>query len=520
MRRLVICSLALLSVSIVCRFAQADVVINEFSYDDFSGDDREFIELYNNGGAAVDISGWSVGGVDNNAPLNPMATIPGAVSSGTTMLAAGGYYVLANIGVAVPGQQTVAADFFQNDSEQIQLWNGAFGTTTLMDGVVYEGFRGPTAAGATSYGALSAAMTTQVGSATLRGAYNPGDLAGSPLRPASSVARYTDGVDTNNNGRDFGMRPATPGTNNAATLVTSYAAPNVDALADASVVAGHSFGFVGPRVITPNAAPVLGLNENSIPAPPGHTKAITVWDGAGGGNAVVADGTFAAGAQSFMVNAYIDTVDQPVSSAAGGASPFRGGEFSWFGLAGSIDGSAVSPLPNVSGQAGVSGAADSGVGNTGVAWYYEKLSPPVGGGAVSEMLYLIDAGDGGNQNADALNLTTDEWVILASFDLSSTPSDWYALGIMLDGSGNGLATFGTNQVVFTTTATAGSFYVGYREATTLLGDTVPSFLRPPTFAATIPEPGAILFGGLVCGVIGLVVGGRRLMGARNGRRAE
>jgi hypothetical protein len=248
----------------------------------------------------------------DHSAANPMATIPGAVSSGTTMLAAGGYYVLANIGVAVSGQQTVAANFFENDSEQIQLWNGAFGTTTLMDGVVYEGFRGPTAAGATSYGTLSAAMSTQVGGATLRGAYNPGDLTGTPLRPASSVARYTDGVDTNNNGRDFGMRLATPGANNAPTLGTQYSAPNVDALADATVVSGHPFSFVGARVLTATVA-VDGLNQYAIPAPPGHTKAITVWDGTGGGNAAVSDMTFAAGAQSFMVNAYIDTDDMPIN---------------------------------------------------------------------------------------------------------------------------------------------------------------------------------------------------------------
>jgi hypothetical protein len=40
--------------------ARAAIIINEFSYDDGGTDDKEFVELYNNGGAAVDISGWTL----------------------------------------------------------------------------------------------------------------------------------------------------------------------------------------------------------------------------------------------------------------------------------------------------------------------------------------------------------------------------------------------------------------------------------------------------------------------------
>ena len=56
------------------------VVINEFSYDDSSTDDAEFVELYNASGVAVDISGWqlrasnTVGPPDDN---NADYTIPG-----------------------------------------------------------------------------------------------------------------------------------------------------------------------------------------------------------------------------------------------------------------------------------------------------------------------------------------------------------------------------------------------------------------------------------------------------------
>lgn len=56
---------------------------------------------------------------------------------------------------------------------------------------------------------------------------------------------------------------------------------------------------------------------------------------------------------------------------------------------------------------------------------------------------------------------------------------------------------------------------------TLMDDglAVDMFNITATFA-TVPEPGAFLFGGLVCGVIGLAVGGRRLVGKLKGRTAE
>ena len=56
--------------------ASAQVVINEFQYDDTgTPDDREFIELYNAGPAAVDLTGWTLGGYDT-ATATPSATLP------------------------------------------------------------------------------------------------------------------------------------------------------------------------------------------------------------------------------------------------------------------------------------------------------------------------------------------------------------------------------------------------------------------------------------------------------------
>ena len=90
--------------------------------------------------------------------------------------------------------------------------------------------------------------------------------------------------------------------------------------------------------------------------------------------------------------------------------------------------------------------------------------------------------------------------MLAEFDLSTTASGWHLLGINIDAAGNGLATYDSNQVSFGAAGTLGSFYVGYRENTQAGAVGVPSYVRPATFATVVPEPGAVLFGGIVCGV--------------------
>jgi hypothetical protein len=455
------------------------VTINEFAYDTAGTDAREFVELYNSGPGAVDISGWSVGGHDNANPaphLNTIVTIPGAVGSGTTMLAAGGYYVIGNAGVTNVNQ-VVASGVLENDSETIDLFDGAFNASGLVDALVYEGFRGPTAGAGASYGDLATTLTVdetpQVGPATVRGVYTLGDSAGT----LTSIARYTDGSDSNNNGKDFGMRPATPGVANLGATITSYVVPNINALNDGDLVPGLSGGFVGARAMTPSVA-VDGLNQYAIADPPGGaTKVVTTWDGAGGGNGVVADATFAGGAQKFDIYAYIDTEDLPQSVNGTGVF-FTGSEFSFFGLAGSIDGSVGAGAANLSNISGlVTNTGDSSVGNTGVAWYYEKIQL-----GASEKLYLVDSGDGGNMNADPANATAEEWTVLQTIDLTSTASGWYRLSIQIDAAGNGVARFDNQTFNFATTpGLYGSFYTGYRENTQDGADTVPAYLRGPTF---------------------------------------
>jgi hypothetical protein len=360
----------------------------------------------------------------------------------------------------------------------------------LQDGVVYEGFRGsipPTGDVAFGYGPLSAAMVTEVGGATVRGITSPADAGASTTL---SVSRYTDGRDNNNNGRDFGTRPATPGAANLPSTMSQYVPPNVDGLNDGDAVSGLSGSFFPARAITPGTV-VDGLNQNAIPDLPGVSKVITVWDGAtGGGNAAVSNATFAGGAQKFDVMAYIDTENMPLSANSTGVE-FRGSELSFFGLGGTIDGSvgAGPNLTNISTSVGTNN--DSAIGATGVAWYYEKVGESnTGNGVVSEKLYLVDAGDGGNMNLAGGNITNDEWVVLETIDLSDDASAWHRLSIEIDAAGNGVAKFDEQTINFTTEpALWGSFYAGYRENTQDGTDLTPLYLRPPTFSLVTATPG-------------------------------
>ena len=97
MRVLITCA-AICAILFSRQTASAAIIINEVVYDDGGTDDREFVELYNNGASAVDISGWVVRNSDTVAAPgdnNADFTIPA-----TTSLAAGDYYVIGMTGVA------------------------------------------------------------------------------------------------------------------------------------------------------------------------------------------------------------------------------------------------------------------------------------------------------------------------------------------------------------------------------------------------------------------------------------
>ncbi len=451
----------------------AAVIINEVVYDDGgAADDREYVELYNNGAVAEAIGGWTLGGQDATGPNTSTVITAG------TMLNPGAFYVIGNTGV-LNVNQTAAAGFLENDAETVELRNGA----ALVDAVLYESNKGTT-----SYGVLPADVASNVGPGVW-GNNQSSDLTGTPLVSSAGLARFVDGRDTNNNGRDWGFRPNTPGTSNNPVNVNQYIPPIVSAAAVGSDLPGFGYSFVPPRVINPGVADVN--NPNAIPAPPVSPNcAIIAWDSSGGGNAVTPTETFNTARSKFDIFAYIDTRDFPQNSNATGTL-FRGSEFTVYGI-GSTE--ALNNLTDISGQVG--GPDPTQNGTTGVAWIYEKVAapnpndPPGPTNLVSEKLYLVDAGDGGD--AGLGGTVPFDWTILATVDLSSTPSGWYRLGIDINSAGAGVARFNNQTFNFTTGLHSAAFGVAYRENLQLAADGTPdAIMRPPTFVR-VPEPASLV----------------------------
>jgi hypothetical protein len=454
----------ILTCAVICGFvlvpctAPAAIIINEIAYDDTGAggtDDHEFIELYNTGPGPEDISGWTLGGRDN-AGMNTSAVIPGAVGSNTTVLAAGDYYVIGNAAVA-SRDQTVAANFLENDAEQIELWNGAINTSTLIDGLVTEANKGAGAA-ATQYGTPSAAMLAQMGTGYF-GNFQSGHVNGQTAQAGAgsnglvlvSQSRYIDGLDTNSNGRDFGQRRATPGAANSSGLVTQYKGPNVDSLAVGTEAPGHFGSFVNPRVVDPTT--VSQFNPTSIPASPQGGNAITVWDtefgGAGGG----VDGVMQFNGR-YDLFVWVD----PRVTAAGDSEEWV------VGIGGAAD-----PLHNF---VGTSGSVN---GSSGLGWAFRR-------DAATRTLQLIDFGPGGGPGSR---------VVLGTINLTDADLGWHLLSIAINGT-NVLGRYDATSFAGTTATLTGNIaYFSYRE-----GITNNANIRPLTIDA-IPEPSTLVLAGLV-----------------------
>ncbi|MSU59728.1 MAG: lamin tail domain-containing protein [Pedosphaera sp.] len=330
-------SLTIAALLAVSSQVSAQVVINEIGYDDSGSDDHEFVELYNAGASAVDISGWTLGGRDN-AGNNFSAVVPAATS-----IAAGGYYVFGNTAVASKNQ-TIALNFIENDAEQIELWAGAFNTSTLVDGVVTEANKGAGAA-TTQYGTPSAAMLAQIGGG-YRGNFQSGHINGQGAQAGGtgpilvSLSRFSNGLDANVNGRDFGLRRSTPGAANSSTVGTLYTGPNVDSLTVGVEAPGLYASFVNPRVINPTV--VSTHNPSAISLSPQGGNAVTVWDTEFGGTGAGLDTIMQGGSGKFSMLVYVDPrltaaadSEEWIVGLGGGADALH----NFWGVAGTVNGS-------------------------------------------------------------------------------------------------------------------------------------------------------------------------------------
>ncbi len=483
-----ICALFFASASATARAA---IIINEVVYDDGSTDDREYVELYNSDVVAVDISGWVVRNSDTVAPPgdnNADFTIPGAGGSGTTMLAAGDYYVISTFAgvLNVDLVQGAGVSTLENSNEGMELLDSG---GAVQDTLIYEGNLGPVA--------------ISPGEGRFFGNFSTTDPAGTPLNTRLSLGRFVDGRDTNNNGRDFGMRPSTPGTSNNTGFMTTYTPPDPTGQTVGSEVPGLAYNFVPAKYIDPTLAD--GTNPNAIaPAPNTGNRAIIAWDTTGGGNSLASKQVFSSAQSGFQMYAYFATNDLPQQTNSSGVA-FLGSEVSIYSVgSGDFNGNGLNDLTDLAGNVGLSAGtlpvSDNYNGTTGYAWVYERTA--ISGATPSKkFLYLVDANDGGDSTAGGN--TPLDWTILQALDISGLASGWFDLGISIDALGNGVATFNGTNYLFTAPAAfnSGSFNVSYRENLQMGADGTPdAIMRPPTF--TVPEPGTLAL--LMMGLIPLV----------------
>ena len=165
--------------------AIAAVVINEIDYDQPSTDFAEFIELYNSGPGAVDLSTYAVDLYNGSNGLVYLTIQLPAVS-----LAEGDYYVICGDGAQVPYcdlDVTPDSNLIQNGApDAVVLTNDG----VIVDAVSYEG-EVPGASEGT------------------------GAVADNAANFFEGISRYPDGADTDDNSVDFSNRCATPGEPNA-----------------------------------------------------------------------------------------------------------------------------------------------------------------------------------------------------------------------------------------------------------------------------------------------------------------
>ena len=470
MIRLSVGLLAVMTAALAVNTATAQlpqIVINEI-VDDIrtagSGgapDDREFIELYNAGATAVNIGDWTLNywnlgttaGTGAYAPIND--TIPT-----NTMLLPGDYYVVGHTNVPNVDLAVNSLDLFPDLNVVYELRNGPQETGTIIDAVGSETFRGE------ELGNARPEQLPHLG----RGWWGQ-MISTNAVAPNArmSLARYRDGIDTNSNGRDFGVLPLTPGASNTLPLVSSYTVPDAQPLAVGTEITSDFTSFVFSRVIDPTVPDAL--NPKNIGFAPNGGKALIAYDETGGGNAVYSRQRV----NSFRLSAYIET---GALNSATLADP-TDSEASIYGI-GTTDPFFASPD-----SGGLLGFTSSANGSTGLGWLIqrvEKFNTTTGlVDPTQTILQLLDMKGGGE---GALGAPAQDWAVIQTIDLTGAPSAWHTLSINYDPVTGGVtAGYDAQTFAFNTlTDQTGTFYIGYRED---LGGVFTNS-RPPTYDIAPP----------------------------------
>ncbi|MGE0143571.1 MAG: lamin tail domain-containing protein [Planctomycetota bacterium] len=405
--------------------------INEFSYDDSSTDDFEFVEIFNGGSTPIDLTGWILESRDPSG-LNF------SLALGTSILQPGDFFVVGN--AAVPNVDLVRpSNFLENDNESLTLIDPS---SNVVDTLIYE----------SNKGIFNPALVQGEGIWDNRQLVEDGSFI--------SISRYMDGYQQADNGLAFGNLPWTPGAPNH--LGTGSYFDDFDALVPPADAPRWNGSFKNLRAIDPTlVGPAIGvnnLNPNAITASPQGGNAAIFWDETGGGNFAVHLGAPSL-ASSFEAWVYL----------ASAATPTAGEHESWsIGVGGSCG-----DLYNTPDPSGALGAGFIANGNTGYSWTYQALSTGV-------TLYLIDHNNGA-WGGSAGSAPT----ILASIPITSGVNDGWQRLLIDVSSGTLTARFGGTLgnpdgtlFSFSVPDLVGSVYLGYRELVALN-----STLRPITLDA-------------------------------------
>lgn len=408
------------------------VRINEFQYDDSGVDNQEFVELFNAGDSAVDVSGWILmaGDLDDFNDNNPDYTIPSG-----TILQPGQFYVIGaptvpNVNLVVVHPTTnLPQNLWENDNEWLAL---VMPNDTIVDAVAWETNKGMD---------FPDEILMEIGTGVW-GNYTStdGESAGTDTTN-QSISRWRDGCDSNLNGYDFGLMRRTPGEPNHVMDPPAFPMfDNFDSYNVGDMVPNWTGSFRNPRAIDPTQIDFFLINQNIVPASPGSGgNAMITWDWAGGGNQSATDYLFenAAGYECYVYIANDLLLSREMESWA-------------IGVLGSSD--TFYNLPFV-------GTSANPCGITGVAWVYHRDSTEV-------TLRLVDARDGGDSRENS-----PYWFIYPTIDLTHIEPGWYRLRLeVLDGVVRGVfdGTYGspTDGTIVTSTTSRGligQVYTGYRE---------------------------------------------------------
>lgn len=250
--------------------ANAQVVVNEFAYDDSGGDNEEFIELYNAGASAQDLTSWTIDLLSGNG-----GAVYDTINLPSVSLAAGDYFVIA-FAATTPDDPsivdyTTTVSSIQNGSPDSLILRNESGAA--VDAVAYET--------GSPLGLQDLPPEATEGSGIFGALSGITGINRRSTRFAASVSRLADGADTDDNDQDFALMPATPGRSNSDPLYTQLL-PYYNSFDDA---AGTGYGELWGRWVDGYAEdPVTnGLLQQPGASPQGGNAGM-LSDTSGGGN--------------------------------------------------------------------------------------------------------------------------------------------------------------------------------------------------------------------------------------------